>query len=236
MAQRNGVISLQAFLHKFFLKLGVDEGEFHRYHVIAADGLRDIYIHHLPISKVTTLTIDSTNLTADFPSDFIDYDYVAVERDGRYWTFTRDNSMVDKTITGITGSSLANFSTLYGPGATGGDNDYWFKPDYENRRFLFSGFTPSSNTVVLSYKSTGVESVSYASTTDVEFPVYAEDAMETYLRWKQCEYDNGPMGECERRKSQHEDAVRRLRNIHMLSVDEIRDIWERSSNQTFIRR
>jgi hypothetical protein len=235
MAKRSGLITLQSFLHKYFVKMGVDEDEFHRYHVIAADGLRDLAIHHLPISNTKVLVIDSENLTADFPDDFIDYIYIAVERDGRWWTFTRDDKMVDKTIANITGADLGIVTTVVGPGAVGGENDYWFKPDYENHRFLFSG-TSSSDTVVLNYQSTGVESVSYYSTTDIEFPVYAEDAMEKYLRWQVAEWDERHPSECERRRDQYIDAIRMLRNVHNSTIDEIRDIWAGSSNVTGLIR
>lgn len=235
MAQRIGVITLQSFLRKYFLKKNIDEDQFHRYHVIAADGLRDLSIHHLPVSKTTTLSIDGTNFTSDFPDDFIDYTFIAIEDDGRWWTFTRDDKMSDRTITDITGADLGTFIQVVGPGQTGGENNYWFKPDYENRRFLFSGVS-ASDTVILNYISTGVESVAFDSTNDIQFPVYAEDSMEKYLRWQECEWDNGPAGECERRKDQYEDSVRMLRNIHNSTLDEIRDIWLRSSNRTFIRR
>lgn len=235
MAQRNGVITLQSFIKKFIFKMGVDEDEILRYHVIAADGLRDLAIHHLPISKTVVLTIDTDNWTASFPDDMIDYIYVGKEIDGRVWTFTRDSRMTDRTITGVDGADLGDFVDLVGPGAVGGLNQYWYKPDYNNRRFLFSGIT-ASDTVILNYQSTGVESVSYASTTDIEFPVYAEESMEKYLRWQICEYDNGNPSECERRKDEYWDSVRRLRNVHNSTIDEIRDIWAGSSNVTGLIR
>jgi hypothetical protein len=236
MAQRNGLISLQAFLHKYFHKVGVDEDQFHRYHTIAADGLRDLHIHHLPIVKTTTLTIDGTNYTADYPDDYIDYVFLAVEDDdeGRWWIFTRDNTMVDKTIAGVTGADLSTVNYTIGPGSVGGKNSYYFQPDNHNRRFLFDE-AYSSSTVVLKYKSTGVENVSYASTTDIEFPVYAEDAMEKYLRWMICEYDNGPASECDRREKQYNRAVMMMRNLELPSAMEILDLWLGSSNATFIR-
>lgn len=236
MAERSGTITLQAFLHKYFFKANVDEDEMHRYHVIAADCLRELAIHHLPVAKTTTLTINSTNLTADFPDDFIDYIYIAVERDGRWWTFTRDDKMVDKTITGITGNDLGDIEPIVGPGAVGGHNDYWFKPDYENRRFLFSGVATTADVVILNYQSTGVESVSYASTTDISFPVYAEDVMESYMEWKVSEKDRMALSERQWRKEQYYDSLRMMRNLHNPTIDEIRDIWLASSNVTGVIR
>lgn len=235
MAQRNGVISLQAFIHKYFHKVGVDEGEFHRYYVIGAEGLRDLSIYHLPTVKSVVLTIDSTNYTASFPDDYINYVMLAVEDNGRWWTFTRDNNMVDKTLAGVTGEDLSERNYMIGSGSVGGANKYYFQVDNYNRRFLFDEAYASS-VVVLKYSSVGVESVGYDSTTDVEFPVYAEPAMEAYLRWMICEYDDGPINECERRKRLYDTEIKKIRNLHMPSVREIRDLWLGSSNVTGVIR
>jgi hypothetical protein len=234
MAHRSKTITLQAFLHKYFFKGGIDEGEFHRYHVMAADVLRDLAIHHLPIAKTTTLTVDTDNQTADFPDDFIDYIFIAIEKDGRWWIFTRDDSMVDKTITGITGTELSDLSYVYGPGMVGGHNIRWFQVDYENDRFLFNGVL-SSDTVVLKYQSTGVESVSYSSTTDIEIPVYAEAAMEAGLDWRVAEKDKEAMNERQWRKRLYDDEVLVMRNVHSSTISEIRDAWLGSTSQSIIR-
>jgi hypothetical protein len=234
MAKRNAVITLDSFMDKALMKFGWDEDEFHRLHIIGADGLRELSIYHLPISLVTTLTVDTDNQTASWPDDMIDYVFIAVERDGELWTFTRNDKMVDKTISGITGADLGEYYYHDGYGSVGGKNDWYFQPDYENRRFLFSGVT-SSNVVVLKYISTGVEVVNYSSSTNIEFPVYAEDSMETYLRWKWAEYTGMSGQECNRRERQYEKAVLMMRNLHNPTIDEIRDIWLGSSNQTYIR-
>ena len=234
MAQRNGLITLQAFLHKYFEKVSIDEDEFSRYHIIGCDGLRELSIYHLPMVTNSVLTIDTTNYTADYPDDYINYLAVGIEWHGKWWTFTRDNRMVDKTVAGIDGEDLSGYNYVIGAGAVGGENRFYFNDDPKNRRFLFDE-AYSSNVVVLRYVSSGVESVSYSSTTDVQFPIQAESAMEKYIRWMVCEYDNGTAGECERRKKQYEEAVLMMRNLDLPTVDEIRDIWLGSSNQTFIR-
>jgi len=221
MAKRNGTISLWSFTQKSLAKFGWDEDQIHRFYIIGADGLRDLSIHSLPIAKTTTLTIDSDNLTSDFPDDFIDYVFIAIEKYGRWWTFTRDDTMVDKTITGITGDDLGDMATEWGFGARGGANDWYFTPDYENRRFLFNGVT-TSDVVVMKYVSTGVEAItSVDATTDVEFPVYAERAMEDYMRWKWAEYNDFPSGECKRREDMYNESLLIMRNIHMPTLDEI---------------
>jgi len=235
MAERNGQITLQSYLKKYFFKARIDEDQFHRYHVIAADGIRDMFIHHLPVSKTVVMTIDGTNFTSDFPDDFIDYIFIAKENNGRWWTFTRDEKMVDRTLTGVDGSDLGEYLTIVGPGQVGGKNEYWFTVDYDNRRFLLSGVS-ADETVILKYYSTGVESVSYDSTDDIQIPVYAENALEKYLRWQICEWDGGNSNECERRKYHYDDAIKAMRNIHNSTIDEIRDVWLGSSNVTSVIR
>lgn len=234
MAERNGLITLQSFLHKFYFKHHIDEDEFHRYHVIGADGLRELSIYHLPLIQSAELSIDATNYTASYPDDYVNYLAIAVEKNGRWWTFTRDYEMVDKTITDIDGEDLSGYGYIVGPGAVGGENEFYFQDDPKNRHFLFDE-TYSSNTVILRYVSTGVESLSYGSSTDIQFPIAAEQPMENYIRWKVCEYDNGPAGECERRKKHYEESVLMMRNLGLPTADEIRDIWSGASNQTFIR-
>jgi hypothetical protein len=93
----------------------------------------------------------------------------------------------------------------------------------------------SSDVVVLTYQSTGVDDLSFSSTTDIQFPVYAEDAMENYIRWKIAEYDGLPQVECAKRKRYYDDAVLVMRNVTNPTLQEIRDIWAGSSNQTMIK-
>lgn len=237
MAQRSGTITLQAFLHKYFMKLKSDEGEFHRYYVIAQDGLKELNLYHLDIMKSTTLSIDSTNFTADYPDDYIDYVRLVVENEslGRWWSFTRDDDMVDKTITGIDGADLGDLNYNAGYGSVGGRNKFYFKPDDYNRRFLFDE-AYSDDTVVLYYKSSGVESESFASTTDITIPLQAEDPLEKYIRWQVCEFDGAPANECERREKQYNRAVNIMRTLDLPTAEEIADMWLGASNVTGIIR
>jgi hypothetical protein len=234
MAERAGVITLQSFLHKYYHKHGVDEDEFHRYRTIAADGLREFSLFHLPLVKNAVLSIDSTNYYASYPADYAGYVAIAMENNGVWWTFTHKHDMVDKSISGITGSDLSNYNYIIGPGSVGGENRYYFKDDPKNRKFLFDE-TYSGDTVVLRYVSTGVEVESFGGSDSIQFPVYAEQAMEDYIRWKVCEYDDAPQNKCERRKKQYEDSVMMMRNFTMPTVSEIRDILLGSQNATLIR-
>jgi hypothetical protein len=237
MAYRSGTTTLQKLLHKMFFKLKQDEGEFHRYYVIAQDGLRDLNIYHQDKVKATTLSIDTTNFTADYPDDYVDYVQVVVENEtkGRWWSITRDDDMVDKTISGVSGTDLGDLNHNIGYGSVGGKNKFYFKPDDEERRFLFDE-AYADETVVLYYKTSGVESESYSSTTDIVVPLQVEDPLEKYIRWQICEYDGAPDNECRRREKQYDRAVNLMRTLDLPTVHEIMDVWAGASNVTGLIR
>lgn len=235
MADRNGTVTLKAFVKKTLMKWGKDPSEEHRMHIIAADCLKKFYTYDLPIASETQLTINATYLTADYPDDYVDYIQISIERDGKWWSFTRNDDMVDKTNSYATGSDLSAIVSMYGYGHTGGRNDWYFKPDNKNKRFIFSGIT-SSSTVVLQYIGSGVAaSLTGSSSTGISFPIYVEEPLEDALRWKLAEYDTRiPPSEKERLKRNYEESLIMMRNLDSPTIDEIRDIWARGSNQTFI--
>ena len=230
MAKRNSLISLDGFVHKYLDKRGLDADEYHRFRLIAADCLRTLSIHHMPIIKQTVLTIDADTMTADFPDDFIDYVGLVLEIDGRWWTITRDDKMVDPNIAGVEAEELADQEYGSGFAQPGGRNSFYYTPDYDNRRFLFNGTT--DKVVILRYKSTGVDVVAYGSDTDIQIPVEAEEAMEAYIEWKVFSYDNENESKIARLKREYDDSVISLRRIGDLSITELRHIMMGTLGQT----
>ena len=230
MAKRNSFISLDGFIHKYLDKRGIDADEYHRFRVIAQDCLRTLSIHHMPIVKQVVLTIDSDNMTADFPDDYVDYVALAVEVNGRWWSLTRDDKMVDPSLEGIESETLSDNSYVQGFGQPGGVNKYYYYPDHENSRFIFNGTT--GQVVVLRYKSTGVENVAYGSSEDVQIPVYAEDCMENFIEWKVAGYDNAAESKIARLERVYEDSLRQMRRIGDYSIDELRQIMMGTLTQT----
>jgi len=230
MAERNRLISLDGFLKKYLAKRGIDEDEYHRYRIIVQDGLSDLSIHHMPIVKKTELTVSTTTNTASFPSDYIDYVSLSIEVDGRWWPITRDDSIVDGTLDNVTAENVGDFEYGQGFAQPGGVNKYYYTVDRENNRFIFNNVT--GKTVVLRYKSTGVEVVAYGSTSDVQVPVEAEPSLEAYLRWKVADYDGEPEGRVFRLQRMYEDEVVKLRRIGEYSIEELRHIMLGTMSQT----
>ena len=230
MAKRNSLISLDGFIHKYLDKKGIDDDEYHRLRVIATDGLRHLSIHHMPIVKQTVLTVDTNTMTADFPDDFIDYVGLVMEVDGRWWPITRDDKIVDPNLSGVESEDLSDHEYASSFATPGGVNQYYYWPDYDNRRFLFNGTT--GKVVVLRYKSTGVENVAYGSSEDVQIPVEAEDTLEYYLDWQLARMDGAPEYKIRRIKGEYDDSLVFLRRIGDYSIDELRHIMLGTMTQT----
>lgn len=230
MAQRSRLITLEGFIKKYFNKKSIDDDQYHRYRIIAADGLRKLSIHHMPIIKTVELTVDTDTNTADFPSDYIDYVMLVIEVDGRWWNITRDDRIVDGTLTNVDAEDVGNYEYAQGFAQPGGVNYYYYTIDRENSRFIFNGVT--GKTVILKYKSTGVEVVAYDSDADIQIPVEAEDALEAFMEWKVSHYDGEAESKIFRLKREFDDEVIYLRRIGDYSIDELRHVILGTMSQT----
>lgn len=230
MAKRNSLISLDGFIHKLLDKKAIDDDQYHRLRVIATDGLRHLSIHHMPIVKQVPLTIDTNTMTADFPDDFIDYVGLVTEVDGRWWPLTRDDKMVDPNLSGVESEDLSDREYIRSFAQPGGENSFYYYPDYDNRRFLFNGTT--TIVVVLRYKSTGVENVAYGSTEDIQIPVEAEETLEYYIDWQLARHDGDAEYKIKRLKGEYDDSLVFLRRIGDYSISELRHIMLSTLTQT----
>jgi hypothetical protein len=231
MAERNSLISLDGFIHKYFDKRGVDDDEYHRYRIIACDCLKELSIHHMPVVKSVVLSINVNTNTAPFPDDYIDYVSLNKEVDGRWWALSRDDKLVDGTLTGVDAENVGDYEYNQGFAQPGGVNYYYYTPDYENRRFIFNGVT-SEDVIVLKYKSTGVEVVDYGSSTDIQIPAEAETSLEYYIDWKVACYNEEPESKIARKKSYYDDSLAYLRRIGDMSIDELRQVMLSTVHQT----
>jgi len=227
MANISSLISLDAFVRRLLAKEGKDDDDYMRYMQIACDGLRDMHQHDFSVEATAVVTVNSTTNTFSFPTDFVRYIWVATPIDGRWWTYTRDDTMVpleDDAGETIQSSlpNLANyeFSTSYGE--AGGHNRYLFKPDYKNRRFQVSGDTP--DIVVLKYVSNGIDSAG-----SINIPDYATLALEAYVRWSLSDYDGAAESKITRLYGQYVMARRKMRATRRPPLNDIRDTLYSSS-------
>ncbi len=230
MAERAGLITLDGFIHKYLDKKAIDDDQYHRYRVIATDGLKHLSIHHMTVVKKVELTIDADTLTADFPTDYVDYVGLLIEIDGRWWNISRDDKLVDGTLDNVTAEDVGEFEFGQGFAQPGGVNYYHYFPDFENRRFIFNG--TSGKVVVLKYKSSGVEVVAYGSAADIQIPIEAEEALEDYIQWQLAEYDDEAEHKITRKKRDFDDSVILLRRIGDYSIMELRQLMYGTMTQT----
>jgi len=221
MAYISSLISLDAFVRRLLAKEGKDDDDYMRYMQIACDGIRDMTIHDFTVEVTKVVTVNSTTNTFSFPTDFVKYIWVATNIDGRWWKYTRDDDMVplkDDDSVDIQDSlpNIANYQYSTSYGEAGGKNRYYFRPDYENRRFQVSGDTP--DVVVLKYVSNGINSAG-----TINIPDYALLALEDYVRWKLADYEGDAESHIVRLYAQYKESRRKMRMVRRPALQDIRD-------------
>ena len=221
MANISSLISLDAFVRRLLAKEGKDDDDYFRYMQIACDGLRDMYIHDFQVEVTKVVTVDTTTNTFDFPSDFVRYIAIATPIDGRWWVYTRDDSMVpleDDDSVDIQDSlpNIADYEIFASLGQAGGSNRYYFRPDYANRRFQVAGYTP--DIVVLKYVTNGINSAG-----TINIPDYALPALEAYTRLSIADYDDHAESTIHRLQRQYDLARRKMRQVHRPTLQDLKD-------------
>ena len=234
MAEINGIKTLKQFVDDFLFKSGKNTDEYFRYFKIASAGLGHLFMHKLGYITHAKLTVDTDTNTIAFPDDMVGYIKLSVPDSGRMWTLTRDDSIIPTTSTDINGDeyldtddgegvNLGEEVSYIGYGARGGINDYYYSVDHKKRRFIISGI--STDFIILSYVSSGI------STTSATFiPLYAERALETYIRWQDAWYGENPAWRVY--EEEFKQAIREMAKFTAPSFQEIKDSIYRSANQS----
>jgi hypothetical protein len=229
MANISSLISLDSFVNRLLAKEGNDNEDYLRYMQIAAEGLREMYIHDFHSVATKIVTVNTTTNSFAFPTDFVKYIAIATPIDGRWWTYTRDDTMVplnDDDSTAIQ-TSLPNVSDYHiadSLGQAGGWNKYYFTPDYKNRVIQVGGFTP--DIVVLRYVSNGID-----STGSITVPDYAIPCLEAYVRYCIADFDQEAESRVERLKRRYDEQRRKMRQVQRPTLLDIIDSIYKSSGQ-----
>lgn len=202
------------------------------------NGMRDLSLFTLPHKNAIKISVDSLG-RLQLPTDYLMFLAVGVPRDGRLWTFTRDNLLVqtsDKTY------AYEAFDTVYGEdqtlpvrstftyGSTGGVNDVYF---VINERLGYIQLTDFSGTeATLHYVSSGISE----NADGVQIPLIAKDALVAYILWKYVAYDvNIPIQVARERERLYGDACLDIDRIYSPTVDEIMDTFYSTLIQTVKR-
>jgi len=200
-------LSLGDIIHTFKAELG-DYGmhNYSQYFSLAARCLTDINIHDLRQVRVHYGTIDSDLNTIPLPDDLENIIRVGVNVNERMWIIPQNRNIVipreedcgeeerdvDASNANInpTGESSSRFyshwrnggwvSNLYG--TFGGFSDLFYRYDKERNRLLLEGNLSTDYDVVIEYVSTGI-----STSDETIIPLYVQEAILAYLRWKVAE-------------------------------------------------
>jgi len=232
MANISSLFSLDAIVRRLLGKEGKDNEDYLRYMQIAANGLEEFHIHDFNIEVTKVVTVSTDTNTFPYPSDYVRYTAIATPIDGRWWMFTRDDTMAPladddgTTITSSVNIAEYRFPNDYSSG--GGYNKYYFREDEKNRRIQISGFTPPL--VVLKYVTNGIDSAG-----SINIPVYARAALEAYIRWQMAEYDNPALSRIEWLERQYTRERRKMRTAQRPTLTDLKDTIYRGLGQGPIR-
>lgn len=224
MANISSLIPLDAFVRRLLVKEGKDNDDYMRYMQIACAGLRDMHTHDFEVEVTKVVTVNASTNRFSFPSDFVKYKWIATPRDGRWWIYTKEQDLVPLTddddvpntiLTALPNIANTNIATSMSDG--GGQNRYYFKPDYKNREFQVAGDTPTI--VVLKYITNGLDSEG-----DINIPDYATLALEAYVRAEIADFDAIAESHVIRLKAQYEKKRKMMRKVHRPTLQELKDI------------
>jgi len=222
MANISSQISLDAFVRRVLGKEGKDDDDYIRYMQIACDGLRFMHTHDFSIEATKVVAVDATTNTFSFPTDFVRHIWIATVIDGRWWVYTRDDTMAplkDDDDVDIQTSlpNIALTDPIDSLGQAGGKNKYYFRPDRKNSRFQVGGYTPSI--VVLKYISNGLDADGAILIQD-----YAALALEAFVRFSIADYDSIAESKIQRLQQQYKDRRREMRRVQRPTLHELRDV------------
>ena len=230
MANISSLISLDAMVRRLLGKEGKDNEDYLRYMQIACDGLREFHIHDFNIEVTAVVDVNTTNNTFSYPLDFVRYTQIATPIDGRWWVYTKDDTMaplLDDAGETVLDAGLINVAEYEHPSSYstgGGTNRYYFRQDDANRRFQVGGFTP--DIVVLKYVSNGINSAG-----TINIPDYAKPALESYVRWQIAEYDNPALSRIDWLKRRYDEDRRKLRMAQRPNLQDLIDTINSTSAQ-----
>jgi hypothetical protein len=195
--------------------------------------------------------------SVSLPADFVDYVKLGIPINGKLRVLTQHDQILlprtfeDGTPVGNTDSDNGDvipsnavfFSEHWRAGQyigglfglPGGVDMAYYRIDKENRKIIFTGSVPRSE-IVLEYISSGVK-----ESGGTLVPREAVPALRTYVEWQMISMDmtgfmtgraqqKATMGEIQRRKQEHEEAVNMLRSFQsMFTIDEYkRAMWSTS--------
>jgi len=199
------------------------KSKYHVFFQMGTNAVRELNLFHIRNSKRLLVDMDANN-TISYPDDYLGLISLGIPVNGRLHVFSEDNSLLAIATTDPVCSwedSIDEKDTV-GFGTRGGKNQYYFRCDNENQRFVFNGTERTE--VILEYVSSGL-----SATEATSIPLITKSSVISYILWQ-----NALMTETtyynriKILEEFHQNEVEKLRMLEMPGIDSIRDEIRRS--------
>ena len=234
MAYTSALKSIEDIVTGFLLGYKRGTEDYVSYVDLACRAVRDFNLYHIR-NYVTAKVSITANKIIELPDDMIGFVDLCYPMQGRWWSFTRQDDIVNTTTyTGLVegrdsdfeeGESISD-ALSYSYGAKGAVNAYNYTVDWETRRIFVDGL--DSDTVVLKYVSSGVTVNGTTYVPELIVPV-----IEAFLLWKSSYWIQSLVRERPMLKKDYEEEVLKARHfINSLSFNELRDLLLGTATQS----
>lgn len=227
------LLSIDEIVGRFLLKFKRSTEDAVIYTEHLCNLVRDYRVHDSNQVVTEKIAISALGII-EMPDDMLSFVDLLYPLNGQYISFTEMSTLVNTTtFTGLVegqdddmGEGVAILHPEdVGYGARGAINDYNYVIDWEARRIFCEGII--SDTVVLRYVSSGIETTGATTVSDIITPM-----ADAYLLWKSSFWIPDLVRERESLKRDYTEARLELRNtINAKSYDEWRDILLGLSSQ-----
>lgn len=228
MAHTDALLDIETVVTRFLLKYRKSTEDYVLYLEHACNCVRDFSLYHS--NEVTPLKMTVTaNKFLEMPDDMIGFVDLVFPIEGKWWSFTKVDDIVNTTTFTGTPPSEGRDSTFEEGvdikhalsdtyGAKGGVNTYNYTIDWRARRIFLDGI--DSGTVVLFYNTSGVTVSGTTYVSDLITPV-----LDSYMLWKESYWLPGLARERQIREKDYTNEVAKVRYfVNSLTFNQFRDL------------
>lgn len=202
----------------------------------AIEGFREFGLYHLPTIQSEWIKVNQDLMTVPLPDQLMEFLSVGIALNGEYWEFTKIENGINpqgfkelneerQEVDLDTSIKSQNFAT------PGGQNEYKFDYDKNNRRLVIYTNLPLTEVLVI-YKSTGINADG-----DTLIPIHAFQALRAYIQMEDIDDDTQvSMGEKARRLDRYLFHLKNMRDAeNRFTVAEFLDAARSGYGQTYKR-